>query len=161
MEIPLIYIKDKQAFVKEEGALRLLGNPVDVAKKIKDKGYKLIHIIDEDALKGMSKNLDVYDKLTYIINVQVECAPVMDLVKKLLTLRCRVVLPPDTDVSELQEKNLLVARIPEGYAGSASGFKDVVLEDRSGIGRFSALGKRVMVFGKAGNEVWGTIVSSF
>ncbi len=161
MEIPLIYIKDKQAFVKEQGVLRLLGNPVDIAKKIKDKGYKLIHIVDEDALKGMSKNLDIYDKLTYVINVQVECAPDMDLVKKLLSLRCRVVLPPDADVSALQEKNLLVAKIPKGYAGAASGFNDVILEDQSEIERFSALGRRIIVYGKAEEKVWGTIVLSF
>ena len=159
MDIPLIYIKDKQAFTKKEGILKLLGNPVDIAKRLKDEGYKLLHIVDLDALRGLSKNLDVYDNLTYFINVQVECAPDEDLVKKLLTLRCRVVLPPDSDISVYEEKNLLVAKIPEGYRGPVSDFPDVILEDQSAIAKFPA--KRVMVYEKAEEKVWGTIISSF
>lgn len=159
MEIPLIYLKDKQAFTKKGGFLRLLGNPVDTAKKIMGKGYKLIHIVDEDALKGLSKNMDVYDALTYFINVQVECAPDEELVKKLLSLRCRVVLPPDTDISGYEEKNLLVAKIPKGYAGKAKNFQDVILEDSSLVEKFAS--KRVMVYEKSDKKVWGTILSSF
>ncbi len=158
MRIPLIYIKDKQVFSKKEGILRFIGKPVDVAKKIKEQGYKLIHIVDEDALAGTPTNLDVYDSLTYFINVQVECAPDDKLVKQLLTLRCRVVLPPgELDVSGIKEKQLLVAKVPKNCEMPVDDFHDVVLEDAGEIKKFSSMGKRVMVYEKTKEKVWGVI----
>ena len=170
LRIPLLLMKDKQAFTRKDGALRLAGKPIDIAKKLKGKGVRLIHIVDTDALKGLSTNLDVYDNLTYVINVQVECAPKQDIVMKLLSLRCRVVLPPSFDTSSLKEKRLLVAKIPEDYDGDAEGFHDVVLEnaDSESVKRFSSLGKRVLVFEpdyhkldpEAQKVLWGIISSS-
>ncbi|NYZ73878.1 hypothetical protein H0O00_01930 [Candidatus Micrarchaeota archaeon] len=167
MRIPLIYLKDKQAFSRKAGFFRMIGKPIDLAREFKASGYELIHIVDQDAISGLTKNLDVYDGLTYIINVQVECAPDEKLVHKLLTLRCRVVLPPSFDVSPLHEKRLLVAKIPKDYTGDAEGFHDVVLEDAtdSEIRRFAALGKRVIIYDKDEKKVeetvWGVITSSF
>ncbi len=167
MRIPVIYLKDKQAFSRKAGFLRMIGKPLDLARELKSAGYELIHIVDQDAISGLTKNLDVYDGLTYIINVQVECAPDEKLVHKLLTLKCRVVLPPSFVTSALSEKRLLVAKIPKDYAGDAEGFHDVVLEDatESEIRRFVALGKRVIIYDKdekeVKEEVWGIITSSF
>lgn len=166
MQIPLIYLRDKQAFRREGGALRLAGKPLDFAKDRKAEGCKLIHIIDLDAMSGLPTNLDVYDGLTYIINVQVECAPLLSLVRKLLALKCRVVLPPSFDTAGLREEKLLVARLPPGYPGDAAGFHDVVLEsaDDAAMERFASLGKRVMIFaedsGKVTKKPWGVISSS-
>ncbi|MDD5171518.1 MAG: hypothetical protein PHF60_00600 [Candidatus ainarchaeum sp.] len=167
MRIPLIHLKDKQVFHKKAGFLRMIGKPLDLAREFKTAGYELVHIVDQDALSGLTKNLDVYDGLTYIINVQVECAPDESLVHKLLTLKCRVVLPPSFVTSALHEKRLLVAKIPKDYAGDAEGFHDVILEEASDseIRRFTALGKRVIIYDKdekkVNEAVWGIITSSF
>jgi len=171
LRIPLIYIRDKQAFRKEGGRLRMAGKPISIAKKLKDGGAKLIHVVDLDALKGSSTNLDIYDKLTYFINVEVECAPQEELVKSLLTLKCRVVLSPGgLDLSKIREKGLLVAKLQKDFRGSVGDFRDVILEgpDRESLKRFSSLGKRIIVYetdyGKleAGNRkmVWGVISAS-
>lgn len=166
--IPIIYVKEKQAFRKEGGVLRLLGKPVDVARKLKDDGYKLIHIVDLDALAMLSTNLDVYDALTYFINVQVECAPDDRLVKKLLSFKCRVVLAPSgLDVSQLKEKKLLVAKITKDSVESVDDFHDVIIEDADNeiVKKFSSLKKRVIIFDKDKNKVkevvWGLITSAF
>ncbi len=164
LRIPLMYIKDKQAFA--ENGLTLLGNPVDLAKRLKADGYKLVHIIDQDALKGLSTNLDVYDKLTYVINIEVECRPTLDLVRKLLSLRCRVVLAPSAlDISGIEEKNLLIAKITPEYTGPLDDFHDVLIRnaDSTSIKRFSEAGKRVIVYEKdkkPEEKVWGVILSS-
>src|SRR5512135_2780469 len=110
--------------------MRLLGKPLDAARRMKDEGSRLIHIVDVDAINGLPTNMDIYDGLTYFINIEVECAPKDAFVKKLLSIKARVVLPPDSlDLSKIREKKLLVAKIPPGYAGEAEGFHDVILED--------------------------------
>ncbi len=161
IKIAQIIVKDKQAFSRTGGVLRFLGSAVDIAKKIKDDGFKLIHIVDEDALSGSSTNLDVYDNLTCFINVQVEGFSKDEMIKKLLSLRCRVVLPPETDVSKYSEKNLLVAKVKAGYSGNLDGFHDVILEnaDEPSIQKFSKLGKRIIIYSelKTKQKVWGKI----
>jgi hypothetical protein len=154
LKIPILYIKDKQVFRKENGILRLVGKPLDVAKQMKKEGYKLIHFIDADALAGLSNNLDIYDGLTYFINIQVECAPNLKLVSKLITLKCRVVLDIVSAEASLKidglNKNLLVAKIPKGakYSGNAESFRDVILEefDEKEAKRFEKLGKRIIIY---------------
>ena len=167
MRIPLICIKDKQAFRKEDTLLRFIGNPIELARKFKKEGYKLIHIVDLDALSGISTNLDMYDSLTYIINVQVECAPNENLVKKLLSLKCRVVLPPsDLDLSSIREKKLLVAKVSKPET-DVKDFHDVVVEDADDalVKTFASIGKRVIIYEKdrekVKGDVWGVIISSF
>jgi hypothetical protein len=145
MKIPLIHIKDKQAFIKEGGILRFLGKPIDIAKEFKEEGYKLIHIIDEDALKGLSKNFDIYDALTFFINVQVECAPKRSMINKFLSMRCRVVLPHNADFSGYKERNLLVARLPKDHTEPFKGFHDAIIEEERQIAPLLKAGKRIMV----------------
>ncbi|MBU0527453.1 MAG: hypothetical protein ABH983_04690 [Candidatus Micrarchaeota archaeon] len=161
IKIAQIIVKDKQAFSRTGGVLRFLGSAVDIAKKIKDDGFKLIHIVDEDALSGSSTNLDVYDTLTCFINVQVEGFSKDDMIKKLLSLRCRVVFPPEAVVSKYSEKNLLVAKIKSDYSGSLDGFHDVIIEnaDDFSIQKFSKLGKRIIIYSqlKTKEKVWGKI----
>jgi hypothetical protein len=91
--------------------------------------------------------------------VQVECAPKEDIIRKLLSLRCRVVLPPETDISSYEEKNLMVAKLPEGYNGKAEGFKDVIVMNETDAERMVGLKKRVILMGEAGTtkKLWGTI----
>ncbi len=170
LQIPLIVIKHKQVF--RQDMLTLLGKPIDVAKRMKEEGHRLIHIVDEDALAGNSSNLDIYDHLTYFINVEVECAPREEIVHKLLSLKCRVVLQPPLQpaLSGFREKKLLVAKVPRGYAGGLEGFHDVIVEgaDDAAVARFAAMGKRVIVYNKdleklgsrAKKAVWGSISTS-
>ena len=160
MKIPLIYIKDKQVFTKKQGILKFIGKPIDIAKKLQEDGYKLIHIVDEDALSGFSTNFDVYDSLTYFINIQVECAPKAELVKKLLSVRARVVISPGKlDLSGIKEKNLMVAKIKGKTDASLQDFHDLILEDEEAIKEYSDSGKRIMLYEKG--KAWGIIISSF
>ena len=146
LHIPVVYLRDKQVFV-DKAMLRILGKPVDVAKRMHNEGVKLIHIIDSDALRGLANNLDVYDKLTYFVNVEVETAPVDTIVKKLLSLKCRVVLSPDADVSRYSEKKLLVAKIPKGPSVPVPEFHDVILAagDEEKAAHYIKAGKRVIL----------------
>ena len=169
LDIPLVFIRHKQVF--REDMLTLLGKPVDVAKRLKEGGCRLIHVVDEDALSGNSSNLDIYDHLTYFINVEVECAPKEDIVRRLLSLKCRVVLSPPlpASLSGFREKKLLVAKVPRDYSGSLEGFHDVIVADAddAAVARFAAMGKRVMVYrkdldrlGKVKEALWGVISTS-
>jgi hypothetical protein len=165
MKIPLFYLRDKQAFTKKEGVLRLEGKPLDLARDLQAQGIRLIHFADLDALSGNSRNFDIFSGLTFFINIQVECAPKEEMITKLLDLKCRIVLPPETPVAKYKEKRLLVAKIPQGYSGSAEGFHDVILEnaDQTAAKKFEALGKRIIVYEKDKNKVknaWGIISSS-
>jgi uncharacterized protein related to proFAR isomerase len=167
LTIPIIYLKEKQAFRKEGQILRYIGSPIELARKFKKDGYKLIHIVDLDAIAGLATNTDMYDSLTYIINIQVECAPLDGLVKKLLLLKCRVVLPPsELDLSALRERKLLVAKVANEKADVGQ-FHDVVLEDadEDKVKAFKDLGKRIIIYEedrkKVKQEVWGIITGSF
>jgi hypothetical protein len=166
LEIPLLYIKDKQVFSKTDGVMRLIGKPLDVAKELKKK-YKLIHFVDSEAMAGMSNNLDIYNGLTYFVNIQVECAPKQELVTKLLALKCRVVLDVSAEEKiELKNlnTNLLVARIPSGYTGKAEHFRDVILleYDERVAKKFTELGKRIILYeneNQKKSKPWGIILS--
>ncbi|MBN1170487.1 hypothetical protein JXA56_05670 [Candidatus Micrarchaeota archaeon] len=160
MKIPLIYLKDKQAFTKKDGIMKFIGKPIDIARNLQEQGYRLIHIVDEDALSGLSNNFDIYDSLTCFINIQVECAPRLPLIKKLLSVRARVVLEPGkADLSSINEKNLLVAKIKGKTEASLEDFHDLVLEDEQAIKEYSKSGKRIILYEKG--KAWGVIISSF
>lgn len=149
----LIYLRDKQAFEKD-GVLRLLGKPVTVAKELKTQGIDLLHIVDLDALKGLATNFDVYDKLTYIMHVEVECVEDMQLIGKLLEINARVVVTLPARKLDLKnfagKERLLVGKITSGYAGNAPDVHDVLIEDATlGLAdKFSKLKKRVLVYRK-------------
>ncbi len=173
LEIRSMIVKDKQAFMQKDGMMRLIGKPIDVAKKWRDQGCKLIHIIDSDAQKGMTTNLDIYDNLTYFVNVQVECAPIPAIFTKLLTLKCRIVLSPSAgaSIAAMAEKKLLVAKIASGSVvkdAELAPFHDVILEDAddASVERFDSLGKRVIIYEKdkdklkSMKKIWGVISTS-
>lgn len=144
-----------------EGTLSIIGNPVDVAKKLSEK-TKLIHIIDLDALKGSATNLDIYDKLTFFVNIEVECASDEGLIKKLLAVKSRVVVRLPAELSKFQEqKRLLVGKVSQDYEGDTSAVHDLVIEDaKEGIVK-KFPDKRVIVYRKdlekTKESVWGVI----
>lgn len=114
LKIPLIYLKDKQAFTKEDGTLKFLGKPADLAREWKKEGVKLIHVIDLDAMNKNSVNFDIYDTLTYFINVEIEGITDEKAIKKLLEINARVVveLPTNFKLSKFSDKKrLLVGKI--------------------------------------------------
>lgn len=163
LNIPAFYIKDKQAFRMREGTLSIIGNPVDVAKKLAEKA-EFIHIIDLDALKGISSNFDVYDKLTYFINIEVECAPRKELILKLLAVKSRVVVKLPAELSGLGgQKRLLVGKVSRDYQGDTSAVHDLVVDDAEEdvVERFS--GKRIIIYKKDlqkvkdKEKIWGAI----
>jgi uncharacterized protein related to proFAR isomerase len=152
LEIPVIYVKDKQAFTKKDGIMKILGNPVHVARDYASKGTKLIHIIDEDVKKGLTNNLDIYDKLTFFINIEVECGDHIEIIDKLLAKKARVVLrlPTNLDLSLWADhERLLVGIVDAKYTGKANGVHDVIIEeaDEKLVKKFQDLGKRVIAFG--------------
>ncbi len=152
MKIPIIILKDKQVFSKKSGYLSHIGKPLDIAKKLSDSGYKLIHIVDENALKGFSTNMDIYDKLTYFINIEVECAPKEDLVRKLTSVRARAVVVPEIDTAGL-EKKLLVAKLEGDIEYDLDGFNDLFLASEAAEKKYEKSKKRKITFSE-GN--WGT-----
>jgi len=150
-EIPFFIVKDKQAFSKRGGILRQIGNPSQIARKLADSGAKLIHIIDTDAKKGQAINMDIYDKLTYFVNIEVECSENADMIERLIRVKARVVLELSTkrDLSKWKDhERLLVGIVKPDYSRSAEGVHDVIIEnaDNEAIERFSILKKRIIVF---------------
>jgi uncharacterized protein related to proFAR isomerase len=150
-DIPFFIVKDKQAFRKDEGRLRQIGSPTQIVRKLADSGAKLIHIIDMDAKKGITTNMDIYDKLTYFVNIEVECSEKADMIERLIHVKARVVLELSTKRDLLKWKEherLMVGMVKPDYSQDAEGVHDVIIEDANNatIERFDKLGKRIIVF---------------
>jgi len=170
LRIPFFCVKDKQAYRMEKGDMRMAGNPAQLCRDLAGKGAKLIHIVDMDAKRGQTGNMDIYDSLTYFVNIQVECSAKKEMLEKLFTLKARVVLelPAKLDLSLLKEhERLVVGSFGPSYKGEAEGVHDVIIEgaDDAAVERFAELGKRVIVYDsdyrklKTGNRklVWGIL----
>lgn len=153
LQAKLLYLKDKQAFTKENGLLRLLGKPIDIAKQWKKDGIGLLHIIDLDALKGLGTNFDVYDKLSYIMHVEVECGEHPTFIEKLLTINTRVVLslPSKLDLEKFTDnRRSLVGKISPDFDGSTEQVHDLLIENATlqSVQKFAKSGKRVLIYKK-------------
>jgi len=152
----LIYIKDKQVFAKENSTLRLIGKPIEIAKKLNKEGFELLHIIDLDAQKGLETNFDVYDKLTYFLHIQVEIGKESALLEKLLKINARVVvnLPTKFDLKKVaKNKSLLVGKIKNDYKGTKDDedyVQDILIENATleTIKKLSIAGKRILLYKK-------------
>lgn len=167
LKIPYICIKDKTACIYRKGALTFLGKPIDLAKEWKKEGIKLIHIVDLDAKLGSSTNFDVYDSLSYQINVQVEGVANEKIIKKLLSIGIRVVidLPTKIDLIKFKDKKkLLVGRISS--VTDISNVQDIILQEKDSLKpeedpKILKLveGRRLIVYGqeKRKIEVFGSI----
>ncbi len=152
----IFYIKDKQIFKKHNGTLRLVGKPIDIAKKAKEKGIQLLHMIDLDAQKGMRINFDVYDKLTYFINIEIEGVSDEEFIDRLLGINARVVftLPTKLELMKWKNKNrLLVGKISANSKaftdielGGIDDVHDVILENVDDRLLKLLKGKRIIVY---------------
>ncbi|MFH1221838.1 MAG: hypothetical protein V1492_02000 [Candidatus Micrarchaeota archaeon] len=160
LKVPVVYLKDKQAFEKRTGAMRLLGSAVEVVKKL-GKKHELVHLIDLELQKGSMANFDTYDKLTYFTHIQVECEDRI-AVERLLALKARVVVQlPSKLPLEKYNKKLLVG-IASGTE-DASAVGDVLLENPSiaKIALYEKQGKRIMLHEKEWDKktkVWALIL---
>ena len=155
LQVPLIYLRGKQLFAKDAGVMRLVGKPTDVAKKLSEKEYKLLHIIDLDSSGSISPNFDVYDDLTSFINIQVECSKgqmKIEFAKSLTAIKSRVVikLPASFDLLLSKNERLLVGRISSEYVGSVDGIYDLIIDGANDetIKRFNKTKKRLITYQK-------------
>lgn len=156
----MFYIKDKQAFRKEEGVLRLAGNPYELAREAKKEGIALLHFIDLDAEKGLKTNFDVYDKLTYVINVEVEGVKDEDFIEKLLDIEARVVfeLPTELNLKKWKaKKRLLVGKISGKQSiediKEIEDVYDVIIENPHPSLLEQLKDKRILVYEKDLNQI--------
>lgn len=156
MRIPLVYMRDKQFYAKQKGVLRILGNAVEIAKKVSGE-YELLHIIDLNLQKGSTANSDVYDKLTYFTHIQVECEN-EKMAERLLGIKARVVLKLPTELPIEKWNERLLVGIVTGKE-DAKGVHDVILKNPTKEKMEKYKDKRVMVFEKSKEKAWGVIFS--
>ncbi len=159
IRIPLLYVRDKQFYVKQNGILRLLGNAVEVAKKLGGQ-YTLLHLIDLNLKKGNVANFDVYDKMTYFVHIQVECDN-EKMAERLLKIKARVVLHLPTELPIEKWNERLLVGIVTG-SEDASGVHDVILKNPTKEKTKKYKKKRIIVFENELEEktkVWAVIFS--
>ena len=148
----LIYLKDKQFFEKTSGMMRLIGKPIETAKKLKERGFELIHIIDVDAQRGTETNFDVYDKLTYIMNIELECENEKFMHRMLeMNVRFVIQLPANIDLKKFSDKKRrLVGKLDAHYNGSVNDVYDLLIENANSesVKKYSTLGRRILVYKK-------------
>lgn len=144
-----IFMRDKTAFREENGALRKIGNPMDIVRALPGE-VKIVHIVDLNAKSGNATNFDLYDHMMYRMNIEVEVAAKEGLVKKLLEMGARAVLemPCMLDLGKFGKKALLVGKI-SGDARDA-GMHDYYLEseDSGEVRKIAKEGKRVFLYSK-------------
>lgn len=141
MDVPVLYVKGKQAFRREMGSMRLLGNAANLIRKLSEE-HPLFHIIDLDALNGNRSNFDLYDHLTYFTHVQVECRPDEKLISALLKIEARAVvdLPSGLDFEKFgKKKSLIIGRVKPGYSGPFPPIREILLD-----GKDDELAKRIL-----------------
>jgi uncharacterized protein related to proFAR isomerase len=161
MEAPLIYIKGKRAHIMAMGTLKPIGSAIKVAKKLKEEyGAQLIHIVDLDALNGKRVNYDVYDHLTFLMYIEVEVRPEPAMIKPLLDINARVVipLPSKLDLSQFgEQRRLIVGKMSPRYKGSVEGVYDIYLDGESEetVKELMKKGKRVLVNAEQNKGVKG------
>ena len=141
MEAPIILVKGKQAFRRDMGSMRLLGNAANFIRKLSDE-YALFHIVDLDALNGNKSNFDLYDNLTYFTHVQVECKPEEKLISALLQMEVRVVvdLPSGLDFEKFgKKKSLIIGKVKPGFSEPFPPIREILLD-----GKDDELAKRIL-----------------
>lgn len=122
-----ILMKDKQFYSSD---MRLLGSPIETAKELSSK-YILLHIRDLDMDRGKIKNFDVYDKLTYVMHVQVEVRKEIPSLRDLLEINVRLVGIPGI----MKDLSLYRAVLVERAEEVVDSIKDVVVRDQRLIDR--------------------------
>lgn len=150
-----LLVRDKTAFREEGGVLRQVGKPMDILHNIPE-GVKILHIVDLNAKAGNATNLDLYDKMTYAVNIEVEVAAKEEMLKKLFALKARAVLdlPCRLDLEKLgKNKRLLVGRITKDERSGDVFDYYLETEDLELVKEIAeAAKKRILVYSKTLNE---------
>jgi hypothetical protein len=138
-------IRDKEAFLLENGVLRRAGNPFELVKSYSGK-CGLFHACDLNALSGNGSNLDLYDSMSYMMNVQVECAPRPEILRRLFEMNVRAVLtlPCEADLEKFAPKKRLLVGKSEGGAVDARVF-DYYVESEKDAELLQKEGKRIFL----------------
>ncbi|MEM2908593.1 MAG: hypothetical protein QW590_03550 [Candidatus Bilamarchaeaceae archaeon] len=161
LKVPVIYIKDKQAFEKYAGTLRLLGSAPEIARELSKK-YRLLHVVDLDLKGGSLANFDIYDKLTYFIHIQVECSN-ESAARRLLQLNARIVVELPTKLPLEEWNKRLLVGIVSGDEDAAL-VHDVIIRNPSKekIDKYRSQGKRIMLYENEWDQkedIWAVILS--
>lgn len=147
-------VRDKTLFRMENGILRPVGKPMDMVRKLPPE-IKILHIVDLNAKDGNTTNFDLYDHMTYKLNIEVEIAPKEELVKKLLRLKTRAVLelPCALDLNKFKsEKRLLVGKVQGRGRSEYVHDYYVESEDLDFVKNLTKEGKRVLLYSKTIDE---------
>lgn len=129
-----LILKDKQFYRYD---MKLLGG-IDKVEDLKSE-VTLLHIRDLDLERGKLKNLDVYDKLTYYIHVQVEIPKENNDIWQLIDLDVRLVGIPE-QISNINKYKAIKIKSVEDLS---YGIRDVVVEDQELL---SKIGKDFRIF---------------
>ncbi len=141
-------IRDKVAFREENGILRQVGKPMDILRTFA-QDVKFLHIVDLNAKGGNTTNFDLYDHMTYRLNIEVEIAPREELVKRLLSVKARAVLdlPCALDLDKFKESwRLLVGKTNGAEKDKRVADYYVETDDAGLVKKLAKEGKRVFVF---------------
>ncbi|MBU0585971.1 hypothetical protein KJ780_00510 [Candidatus Micrarchaeota archaeon] len=147
-----IILRDKLVFKEEQGTLRQTGKALDLLQNISnDTG--ILHIVDLNAKNGNMTNFDLYDHLTYKVNIEVECAPKEELVKKLFLLGARTVLelPCKLDLQKFNEKRRLLVGKTDGKVDERVHDYYLESDDLEKVKELSKKG-RVLIYSKTIKE---------
>ncbi len=149
-----IIIRDKAALREAEGTLRQIGNPMDILRNLPEE-VKILHVVDLNARTGNVTNFDLYDHMTYRLNIEVECAPRETLVKKLLSLGARAVLglPCALELEKFENsKRLLVGKVSGKERDGRVYDYYLESEDIKEVKGLAKEGKRVLLHSKTISE---------
>lgn len=143
-------IQDKLALREQGGILRQAGRPMDILNSL-PKDIKLLHVLDLNAKNGNTTNFDLYDHITYALNLEVETSAVEKTVKMLLARKARVVLelPCALDLGKFAESRRLFVGKTDGKEKN----KDmhdyyIETEDLPVVKKLAKEGARVLLYSK-------------
>ncbi len=142
-----IYIRDKVFLEKRGNSYFSLGNPISLAKKLREE-YDGLYIIDLNLKTGKNiVNFDVYDALTSIIFIQIDAERNLgEEVKKLYEINARVTFYDGFESSLVDKKfSAVFVNKREEY----SEFRDVILKDEKLINWFYEKEKRIFFMGRS------------
>ncbi len=138
-------LRGKSFYSFFNSSLRKVGPAIEVARSI---DADLLHIIDKDLEKGVSKNLDIYDALTRMLFIQVEM-PKIRFLDKLYAMDVRVAFIPPNVPENFNPKFSLLKADNEADLEKYPGFRDILTSSESVMKKANRMKKRVFLLGKS------------
>ena len=138
-------LRGKSFYSFFNNSLRKIGPAIDVARNV---DADLLHIIDSDLDKGVSKNLDIYDALTRILFIQVEM-PKVRFLKELYAMDVRVAFIPPNVPDKFNPKFSLLKTDSLEDLKKYPGFRDILTSSEIVMKKANKMKKRVFFLGNA------------